>query len=224
MPNQPLGKKRAASSNCNQSNKKIKITIKPKNLKDDDNETGDDAKIKQKTDTVITLKSKRLITYKVSCDGKNKMMKRHVYNYLTSNNGRIRNQNTNLSEFRSLVRDEFNATTDEFFDASENITIDHVDDALQERLQAKSRDQTTRNSFAGEDLEYGKISEKFDSSFGHHVKGIEDRINQLIEERNRCQATDRRREINQEIAILEEDKKVLKDSIRTEPSLRILTT
>jgi hypothetical protein len=55
-----------------------------------------------------------MITYKESGQGKNKTMKRHVFAYLTSNNGRLRNQNANLSEFRSLVPDEFNATTDEF--------------------------------------------------------------------------------------------------------------
>jgi hypothetical protein len=54
----------------------------------------------------------------VSGDGKNKTMKRHSYVYLTSNNGRIRNQNTNLSEFQSLVPDEFNAKTPEFVNAS----------------------------------------------------------------------------------------------------------
>jgi predicted nuclease of restriction endonuclease-like RecB superfamily len=81
---------------------------------------------------------------------------------------------------------------------------------------AKSRDKTTQNYFADEDLEYGKISEKFDSSLGHHVKGIEDRVNQLREERNNCRSPDRRCEIMQQITSLEEDRKVLKDSIRTE--------
>jgi hypothetical protein len=38
------------------------------------------------------------------------------------------------------------------------------------------------------------------------VKGIEERINHLREERNKCRAPGRRREINQEITILEEDK------------------
>jgi hypothetical protein len=95
MPNQPLGKKRTASSNHQQSNKKYKFKIKPRNLKDDNDETDDNATMKQKTDTVTTVKSNRLITYKVSGDGKNKTMKRHSYVYLTSNNGRIRNQNTN---------------------------------------------------------------------------------------------------------------------------------
>jgi hypothetical protein len=128
----------------------------------------------------------------VSGDGKNKTMKRHSYVYLTSNNGRIRNQNRNLSEFQSLVPDEFNARTQEFVNAAENITIDQVNDDLQERgLKAKSRDTTTQNYFEGEDLEYGKISEKFNSSFGHHVTGIEDRINKLREERNNCRSPDR---------------------------------
>jgi hypothetical protein len=48
------------------------------------------------------------------------------------------------------------------------------------------------------------------------VTGIEDRINKLREERNNCRSPDRNREIMQEISILEEDKKVFKDSIRTE--------
>jgi hypothetical protein len=51
------------------------------------------------------------------------------------------------------------------------------------------------------------------------VKGIEDRINQLREECNKCRAPDRRREINQQITILDKDKQVLKDSIRTETFL-----
>jgi hypothetical protein len=111
MPNQQLGKKRTSSSNRQQSRKKYKFTIKPRNLKDDDDETDDIATIKQKTDTVTTMKSNRLITYKVSGDGKKKRQKKHSYVYLTSNNGRIRNQNTNLSEVQSLVPDEFNAKT-----------------------------------------------------------------------------------------------------------------
>jgi predicted ABC-class ATPase len=89
----------------------------------------------------------------VSGDGKNKMMKRHSYVYLTSNNGRMRNQNTNLSEFQPLVPDESNAKTQEFVDASENITIDEVNDDLQERLKAKSRDKTMRNYFSDKDLD-----------------------------------------------------------------------
>jgi hypothetical protein len=97
MPNHPLGKKRTTSSKHQQSNKKYKFMVKPRNLIDDDDETDNDATIKQKTDTVTTVKSNWLITYKVRGDGKNKMMKRHSYVYLTSNNGRIRNQNTNLS-------------------------------------------------------------------------------------------------------------------------------
>jgi hypothetical protein len=79
----------------------------------------------------------------VSGRGKNVMMKRHIYDYLTSNNGRLRNQNANLSEFRSLVPDYFKTSTDDFVDASGNITIDQVDDDLQERLRAKARDNTT---------------------------------------------------------------------------------
>jgi hypothetical protein len=51
------------------------------------------------------------------------------------------------------------------------------------------------------------------------VTGIEDHINKLREERNNCRSPGRRREIMQEISILEEDRKVLKDSIRTETFL-----
>ena len=109
-------------------------------------------------------------------DGKNKTMKKHTYLYLTSNNGRLRNQNGNLSEFRSLVPDQFNTRTQEFVDAAENITIDQVNDDLQERFKEKSSDTTARNYFEGDDLEYGKISENFNKSFGHHVKGNEERI------------------------------------------------
>jgi hypothetical protein len=77
------------------------------------------------------------ITYKKSGQGKNITMEKHVYDYLTSNIGRLRTQNANLSEYRDLVPDEFNASTDEFVDASENITIDQVDDYLQESLMEK---------------------------------------------------------------------------------------
>jgi hypothetical protein len=94
----------------------------------------------------------------VSGRGKNITMKRHVYDYLTSNSGRLRNQNANLSEFWSLVSDDFNALTDEFVDASENITINQVDDDLQERLRAKARDQTTRNYYSKHNVQY---SDKF---------------------------------------------------------------
>jgi hypothetical protein len=96
MPNQPLSKKRTASSNRNQSNKKIKITIKPKNLKDDKDETDYDTTNNQKTNTVTTVTSNRLITYKVRGDGKNKTMEKRSYLYLTSNNGRLRNQNRKI--------------------------------------------------------------------------------------------------------------------------------
>jgi hypothetical protein len=56
MPQQSLAKKRTASINPQKSNKKIKLTIKPWNLKDDNNETDNDATNKQKTDTVETVK------------------------------------------------------------------------------------------------------------------------------------------------------------------------
>jgi hypothetical protein len=85
-----------------------------RNLEDDDDETDNDASNKQKTDTVTNVKTNQLITYKKSGQGKNIMMQKHVYNYLTSNNGRLRTQNTNLSEYRSLVPDGFNASTNEF--------------------------------------------------------------------------------------------------------------
>jgi hypothetical protein len=57
-----LGKKRTASRNRQQSNK----TIKPKNLKHNNDETDDNNNIKQKTDTVATIKTNWMITYKVS--------------------------------------------------------------------------------------------------------------------------------------------------------------
>jgi hypothetical protein len=57
-----------------------------------------------------------------------------------------------LSEFQSLVSDDFNAVTDELVDASKNITINQVDDDLQERLRAKSRDKTTQNYYSEHDL------------------------------------------------------------------------
>jgi hypothetical protein len=77
----------------------------------------------------------------MSGQGKNITMKRHVNDYLASNNGRLRNQNANLNEFRFLVPDDFNALTDEFVKASKNISINQVDDDLQER--AKARDKAT---------------------------------------------------------------------------------
>jgi hypothetical protein len=80
-------KKRTASSNRQQSNKKYKLTIKPLNLKDDDNDN--DATNKQKTGTVTTVKTNQLITYKNNGQGKNITMQKHVYDYLTSNNGRL---------------------------------------------------------------------------------------------------------------------------------------
>jgi hypothetical protein len=125
----------------------------------------------------------------------------------------------NLSECWSLVPDEFNASTEEFFDASENITIHQVDDDLQARLRAKARDQTTRNYFSDHDVQYGKYSDNFKSSFGRHEREIDDGISKLRAERNKCRSSDRRCEINQEIPILEEDEKVLQDSIRTETIL-----
>jgi hypothetical protein len=191
----------------------------PMNLKDDDDETDDDASNKQKTDKVTNVKTNQLITYKKSGQGKNIPMQKHVYNYLTSNNGRLRTQETNLSEYQSLVPDEFNASTNEFVDASENILIDQVDDDLQEKLMAKASDQTTRNYFSDHDVQYGKHASDFKSLFGHHEKEIVDRINELRAERSKCRSTDRRREITQQITILEEDKKVLRDSIRTETFL-----
>jgi hypothetical protein len=160
------------------------------------------------------VKTNQLITYKVSGQGKNIMMKRHVYDYLTSNNGRLRNQNANLSEFRSLVPDDFNDLTDEFVDASENITIDQVDDDLQERLRAKARDKTAQNYYSEHNVQYPTYSDKFKSSFGHHEKEIDNPISKLRAERNKCKSADRRRETSQQITILEEDKKVLQDSIR----------
>jgi glutaredoxin 2 len=134
-------------------------------------------------------------------------MKKHVYDYLKSNNGRLRTQNANLSEFWSLVPNEFNALTDEFVDASKNITIGQVDNDLQERLREKATDATTQNYYSEHDLQYGKYSNNFKSSFGHYVKEIDDCISKLKEERNKFRSSDRRREITQEIAILEEDKK-----------------
>jgi hypothetical protein len=125
----------------------------------------------------------------------------------------------NLSEFRSLVLDDFNAPTDEFVDASENITIDQVNDDLQERLRAKARDKTTQNYYSEHNVKYPKYSDKFKSSFGHHEKEIDDRISKLRAERNKFKSADRRREISQQITILEIDKKVLQDSIRTEAFL-----
>jgi hypothetical protein len=90
----------------------------PSYLKDDDDETDNDASNKQKTDTVTNVKTNQLITYKKSGQGKNIMMQKHVYNYLTSNNGRFRTRKTNLSEYQSLVPDGFNASTNEFVNAS----------------------------------------------------------------------------------------------------------
>jgi hypothetical protein len=102
------------------------------------------------------VKTNQLITYKKSGRGKNIMMQKHVYDYLMTNNGRLRTRNANLSEYRSLVPDEFNASTDEFVDASESITIDQVDDDLQESLMEKARDQTTCNYFSDHVVQYGK--------------------------------------------------------------------
>jgi hypothetical protein len=155
----------------------------------------------------------------VSGRGKNIMMKRHVYDYLTSNNGRLRNQNANLNEFRSLVPDDFNALTDEYVHASENITNDQVDDDLQERLRAKAQDKTTQNYYSERNVQYPKYSDKYKSSFGHHEKEIDNHISKLRAERNKCKSADRRNEICQQITILEEDEKVLQDSIRTKTFL-----
>jgi hypothetical protein len=191
----------------------------PRKLKDDNVETDDDASNKQKTDTVTNMKTNQLISYKKSGQGKNITMQKHVYNYLTSNNGRLRTRKTNLSEYRSLVPDGFNASTNEFEDASENIIIDQVDDDLEEKLMAKASDQTTRNYFSEHDAQYGKYASDFKSLFGHHEKEIVNRISELRAERSKCRSTDRRREITQQITILEEDKKALRDSIRTETFL-----
>jgi hypothetical protein len=106
-----------------------------------------------------------------------------------------------------------------FSDASENITIYQVDDDLQERLRAKARAKTTWNYYSEHDVQYPKYSDKFNSSFGHHEKEIDDRISKLRAERNKCKSADRRREISQQITILEDDKNVLQDSIRTETFL-----
>jgi hypothetical protein len=114
-----------------------------------------------------------------------------------------------LSDYRSLVPDEFNASTDEFVDASENMVIDQVDDDLQESLMAKARDQTTRNYFSDHDVQDSKYADVFKSLFGHHEKDIVDRISKLRAERNKCRSPDRRREIMQQITILKEIKKVL---------------
>jgi hypothetical protein len=67
----------------------------------------------------------------VNCQGNIITIKRHAYNYLTSNNGKLRNLAENVSEFWSLVPGEFNAKPDEFVDTSENIAIDQVNDCLQ---------------------------------------------------------------------------------------------
>jgi hypothetical protein len=84
---------------------------------------------------------------------------------------------------------------------------------------AKASDQTTRNYFSDHDVQYGKYASNFKSLFGHHEKEIVDRISELKAERNKCRSPDRRREIMQQITILEEDKTVLQDSIRTETFL-----
>jgi hypothetical protein len=151
----------------------------------------------------------------VSGRGKNITMKRHVYDYLTSNSGRLRNQNANLSEFWSLVSDDFNALTDEFVDASENITINQVDDDLQERLRAKARGQTTRNYYSEHNVQY---SDKFNLVLAT-MRNKLTTASVNSEQNNRCKSADRRCEIIQQITILEEDKKVLQDSIRTETFL-----
>jgi hypothetical protein len=119
----------------------------PRNLKDDDYETDNNASNKQKTDTVTNMRTHQLITYKKSGQSKNITMQKHIYNYLMSNNGRLRTPKTNLSEYWSLVPDGFNASTNEFVDGSENIIINQVDDDLQEKLMAKASNQTTRNYF-----------------------------------------------------------------------------